>query len=368
MKNYFNYIHYSKELSLKDTVCKYFLACLSLIYALIVEIRALLYKFKILKQISLNAFIVSVGNITTGGTGKTPITAEIAKHLRDDYHKKVAIISRGYGGKLSNKSVNVISDGNEIFYTAEMAGDEPYWFAKKLKNVIVITGKKREESCHLAINKYGADALILDDGFQYLKLKRNVNIAVIDTDKQFGNKFTLPAGPLREPLWQLKRATDFIFTSKSMTINHIFAKKIASKYDIPAHNCKFQVKKIYNLATKNEIKPEIKVFAFTGIAQPESFLNYIKEQGLELVGEELFADHHLYTKEDINNMIILAKQHKAQAIITTEKDSVKINSYLKDLKPEIPFYALQLALEIDYKRLLESKLKAHAQKLVNLKG
>ena len=200
MKKYFNKIHYSENLKLQDKLFKSILAVFSMPYFAGVSLRNFLYSKNILKKVKLPAYVISVGNLTTGGTGKTPITIEIAKYIKDKFHKKVAVLSRGYGGKLSGNEVNVVSDGKNILLSPYRAGEEPWLIASKLNGVVVLTGKDRAKLGKYAIKNFGAEILILDDGFQHIKLERDLNILVVDAHKKFGNGMLLPSGPLREPV------------------------------------------------------------------------------------------------------------------------------------------------------------------------
>lgn len=308
MKPFFAKLHYSKI-----TFVTLLLLPFSFFYRMAVSFRNYLYDKNIIKPVKLDAFVISVGNLTTGGTGKTPVTSEIANYYTKK-NKKVAVISRGYGGKLANSNTNIISDGENIFFNAEMAGDEPYWIATNSPRVIVITGKNRINSGKLAIDEFNAEILILDDGFQHRKLHRNLDIVLVDPDKGYGNGFMLPAGPLREPKININRAHRVITVNKSLLI------------------------------------PEglNNVIAFTGIAQPDSFFKFLKDQGVKLISKKVFPDHHLYTKKDLETLIVEADTTGAEALVTTEKDMVKINN----LNSKIPVYALKLKVDVDIEKLL----------------
>ena len=357
MKNYFNKIHYSQELNPEDNFVKGFLTIFSCAYALIANIRNFCYEKSLIKKAKLPAYVISVGNLTTGGTGKTPIATEIANRIREKYHKKVAILSRGYGGQLSIKDVNIVSDGNNIVSTAYLAGDEPYWIAVNSREIPVITGRNRANTGQYAVDNFESEVLVLDDGFGYVKLERDLNILVIDCKKRFGNNMMLPAGPLREPLSQIKRADIVIVVNKepfNNSINSIcseFMQEISIKYNKPAYLCNFKSAGIYNIKTSQEMDESInEVYAFAGIAQPEFFFNYLKERAFNLGKTRIFEDHHLYTRNDVENIIKEAQKHGAKSIITTEKDAVKLLALLN--KPEIPFYALKLQIDLDFDSLL----------------
>ncbi|OGI02568.1 MAG: tetraacyldisaccharide 4'-kinase [Candidatus Melainabacteria bacterium GWF2_37_15] len=290
-----------------------------------VSFRNFLYDRGLLKNTKLSAFVISIGNITTGGTGKTPVTCEIANYLNKQ-GKKVAVISRGYGGKLNNKKTNIISSGRsgeKIYYNAELAGDEPYWIAKNSPGTVVITGKDRIKSGKFAINEFNAEVLILDDGFQHRKLHRDLDIVLVDSEKLYGNGFLLPAGPLREPVSELRRATRIIKPEK-------YCEKI------------------------NGIN---RVLAFTGIAQPDSFFKFLEEQSIEIIIKKVFPDHYLYTEEDIKTLCDEAQKVDAEALITTEKDIVKIEPILDKVGSQIPIHALKLKVNLDVENILQTFLQ-----------
>jgi len=358
MKNYFHKIHYFEDMKPQDWLVLSILLFCSIFYELAIKIRQLLYKFKILKSTKLNAYVISIGNLTTGGTGKTPITCEIANYINKKLHTKVAIISRGYGGQLSNKTTNIISDGKNIFYDSIQAGDEPFWMAENCKNIAVITGKNRVKSGQYAIDNFKSKILLLDDGFQHLKLKRDLDIVLIDCMKVFGNGFLLPAGPLREAESRIKRADKVIIVNKkpfdktSEKQCERVAKKIYKKYGKKAVFCKLKPEKIYDLKTNMPVN-SLKAIVFAGIGQPEFFFNSLKNNGIELLSEKIFTDHYLYTKLDIENIIKEAREKGADSIITTEKDAVKLIPFLNELETDIKICALKLSVELDLSDLLK---------------
>jgi len=358
MKTYINKIHYTQDIKTLDRLVLFILLFCSFFYGIIVKIRQVLYKFNILKSSKLKAYVISIGNLTTGGTGKTPVTCEIANYIHEKLNKRVAIISRGYGGQLSNKNTNIISNGEKIFYDSLQAGDEPFWMAKNCKNTAIITGKSRIKSGQYAIDNFKSAVLLLDDGFQHLKLKRDLDLVLIDCIKVFGNGFLLPAGPLRETENQIKRANKVIVVNKkpfdesSEKQCQELAESIFKKYNKKALFCKLIPDKIYDLKTNTEIKPA-KAIAFAGIGQPEFFFNSLKNQKIELLSEMVFEDHYLYTKIDIENIINKAREKGADSIITTEKDAVKLTRFINEINYDIKICALKLSVELDLEKLLE---------------
>lgn len=330
LKSKITELHYSKEKNLLYA----FLWLPSVFYQVISNIRNYLYDKNIFKSVTVNANVVAVGNLTTGGVGKTPLVAEIAKYYLSK-NEVTAVISRGYGGKLSSKNVNVISDGKDIFYDAKMSGDEPYWYAENIKGLIVITCSSRVKSAEYAIEKFGVKNIILDDAFQHRKIDRNLNIVVIDSEKRFGNEKVLPQGPLRESLSGLKRANKVVIMSKGSknyddTIN--FAK------EMNAQICDAAPAEVYNIKTGVLLADNVTVTAMCAIGQPEQFFNFLTPR-FNVVNKIVFDDHHMYTKSDIKNINM--------PIITTEKDAVK----LKNLGFE-NIYALKLRLNINCRDLL----------------
>ena len=297
--------------------------------------KNLLYDRNILKPKKVNAYVISVGNVTTGGVGKTPVVAEIAKYFITT-GKKVAIVSRGYGGRLSNKNINVISDGENIFYDARMAGDEPYWLAQNTKSV-VITTKNRFAGAEYAVKNFGVTHIILDDGFQHRKLHRDLDIVLMDSEKGFGNERLLPAGPLREGTESFKRINKLVIVSKNT--DHTRAEKLSKimskKMNIPTFICKTEPDIVYNIKTGELLPPETEAKAICAIGQPEQFYKFLTDYNIK--NTATFDDHHSYIEQEIPEGII----------ITTEKDAVKMKDFNHN-----NIYALKLKTIINAEELL----------------
>lgn len=339
LKSKITEIHYKKNSkSLLLPLLEFF----SFFYSKITAFRNYLYDIGLLKEIKVNAFVISVGNLTTGGVGKTPLVAELAKfYLAQD--KNVAIISRGYGGKLSAKKVNVISNGQEIFYTAKEAGDEPYWFAENLKGINVLTCANRVKAANYAIQNLGVNVIILDDAFQHRKIQRDLNLVLIDSEKLLGNQKHLPAGPLRENISGLKRADKLVIMNKSAkkTDKNVLS-SIFEKYDEEnTFICNVVPGYTYNIKTNEVLPLKTDVIAVSAIGQPEQFYSFVRQK-FNLTMEVTFNDHHQYKINDIN-------KYKGN-IVTTEKDAVKLKSFnLNNI------YAMKLKLDIDIKGLINGK-------------
>jgi len=329
-------IHYGK--APKDDFAQSFLKFCSKVYELVSNIRNKLYDMKILEEVKVRAFVISVGNLTTGGVGKTPLVIKLAEYFIQK-GEKVAVISRGYKGNLPNNQVNVISDGNNIFYDAFNAGDEPFMIANKVKKAIVITCKDRVRAAQYAIDKYKVSKIILDDGFQHRHLYRNLNIMMIDSNLKFGNGLLLPAGPLREPLSETKRADKIVVVSKN--INHSpaekMAKSIESSTNKPTTLFYIEPDEVYNIKTGEPLAFGESATAVCAIGQPKQFFAFV-EKNYVLADKISFDDHHTYKPEDIENI--------KGNIITTEKDAVKLSAFDNQ-----NIFALKLSSRIDFEEL-----------------
>lgn len=306
-----------------------------------------LYDKNILKQKKVNAFVVSAGNFTTGGVGKTPVVAEIAKYYITK-GEKPAIISRGYGGKLNNKIVHVISDGINLYYKADEAGDEPYWLSVNVDGCAVLTCSYRYKAAKYAVEKLGCTKIILDDGFQHRKLYRDLDIVLVDSEKMFGNENLLPAGPLREGTEGFNRLDKLVIVSKNK--EHSKAEKIArimekkffkDRKDGDPHVilCKTEPDYVYNIITGEHLEKGSEATALSAIGQPEQFYKFLEGDYI-IKNRVTFDDHHKYKLSDINNI--------EGNIITTEKDAVKLallnknNIYALKLKTILPIEAIDL--------------------------
>ncbi len=327
-------IHYNKDA--KGALVK-FLEFASIFYGTGSRFKNLLYDKNILRPKKVDAFVISIGNITTGGVGKTPVVSEIAKYFISK-GEKTAIISRGYGGKFSNKNINVISDGERIYYNARLAGDEPFWLAQNTKCAIVITSKNRYKASKYAIEKFGATKIILDDGFQHRKLHRDLDIVLMDSEKGFGNEKLLPAGPLREGTESFTRIDRLVIVSKN-TDHHTKAEKLArimsKKMKVQTQVCRTEPDYVYNIKTGEHLDAKAEITALCAIGQPEQFFNFLKDYSIK---EQIaFDDHHIYKEEEIPQGII----------ITTEKDAVKMLDFNRT-----DIYALKLKTAVDIETLL----------------
>ncbi|MEI6211451.1 MAG: tetraacyldisaccharide 4'-kinase [bacterium] len=315
-------------LALKGAAC---------IFQAVVQSRLFLYDMGILQRYPLGCQVISVGNITVGGTGKTPVVEAFARELQRA-GRKVAILSRGYRKKelpwwerLFREQLDpprVVSDGHHVLLDSEMGGDEPYMLAVNLPGVVVLVDRNRVKSGRYAIRKLGCDTLILDDGFQYQKLKHRLELVLVDCTNPFGNNQLLPRGILREPVHNLRRA-NFIFLTKSDGRNEELRQRIGELCpgaEIIA--CRHEPRCLRDAFSAEE-KPlaflqGLPVMALSGIAVPQSFEASLRNMGARILESERFADHHRFVAQEIIDAVNRADEIGAKAVICTEKDAVRL--------------------------------------------
>ena len=326
---------------------------LSPLYSCVMANRSTLYQKGFFKQHKLEVPVISVGNLVLGGTGKTPLVHYIAKLLLH-HKKKPAILSRGYKGTACGK-INIVSNGIDILLDAVHAGDEPRLLAEKLPKTPVITGKKRSVTGRFAIDTFGVDSLILDDGFQHMSLKRDLDLILFSAQKRLGNGRVLPGGDLREPLSALERADAFVITGVETPLDdnlEDFIKFLHNLFpETPVFTGFYQsedtIYRTYS-GTNDTLNlldvRNIPVYGFCGIAQPDSFYDILRKSDLNLVGFESFEDHHAYISDDIKSICNNGLSAGAQAMITTEKDLVKIRNIFPQ---DFPLLTLRIRFQMD---------------------
>ena len=348
---------------------------LSRVYTVGVSIRVFLYKHNLLRSNKLGCLVISIGNLTVGGTGKTPIVEMFAKALIEG-GRKVAILSRGYKvrtnsgkGKPSpfvkelgkprpdvtsgwGKAVHVpkiVSDSQRVLLDVETSGDEPFMLAKEVPQAVVLVDKNRVRAARFAIERFGIDTIILDDGYQYLPLARQVNIVLIDCTNPFGNQRLLPRGILREPIKNLDRANLFFLTkTKGMDLYALKKRlnRINPKAEVIecAHRPRY-LNDVYS-GTKRDLGWLLgrRITCVSGIASPQGFEEALTKLGAVLVSSHRFPDHHMYTKIELEEIVRCAQLQKAEALVTTQKDAVRFPkiSHPKDF----PIYYLRVEIEM----------------------
>jgi tetraacyldisaccharide 4'-kinase len=277
-----------------------------------------------------------VGNLTVGGTGKTPAAAMLARFFIAR-GKRVAVLSRGYGGELAGR-VGVVADGTALLLSPEAAGDEPCLLASTVPGLMVVVGADRHRAGLLAMERLSPDIFILDDGFQHLRLKRDLNVLLLDSGSPFGNGRVLPAGPLREPRSAGERAGLIIYTrsSEGEEIDHFPGKPACRAFH---HLAGATPPKGGELCPLAELKGD--GVAFAGIADPSSFFRDLAEEGLVLAATIPFPDHCRYGEGEIARVLGVAAACEADYLITTAKDGVKLDAYRRRL-PNLYTAALEM--------------------------
>ena len=335
------------------------LYALSFIYERLVQLRLFLYRHRIFREHTLGCLVISIGNLTVGGTGKTPIVEKFARALRAG-GRRVAILSRGYKsvprpaprkgffGKREPLPPRVVSDGKSLLLDSRTAGDEPYMLANNLKDVVVLVDKDRVKSGLFAIRELKADTLLLDDGLQYLHLKHRLDIVLIDRQAPFGNEHLLPRGTLREPPRNLRRASYIFITKSTGEPNDELIKRIR-RYNRTAEiiECAHQPLHLQNVLTGEQIPLErlrdTYVGSICGIAAPESFEDGLRKLGARLELSKRYTDHHRYTQAELQSFITRCVRRDLEMIVTTEKDAVR---FPRLTKTDVPIYFLRVEIEI----------------------
>lgn len=339
-----------------------FLWLLSKLFTRIVQFRLWLYRERYMRETSPGCLVISIGNLTVGGTGKTPVVEKFARTLQDR-GRRVAILSRGYKSKkpplfrrlqrkwlgMERRKARLVHDGKRLLLDSRYAGDEPYMLARSLKDVIVLVDKNRVRAALQAVEELKCDTLLLDDGMQYLPLKHRLEICLIDRQAPFGNEYLLPRGTLREPPRNLRRAS-YIFITKSDGMDNTALVERIRKYNRTAEiiECAHRALYVQNLYTDERYPLEwLKgkyIGALSGIARPESFEEKLTDLGAHLEIFKRFADHHRFTERELHDFIDRCERRDLDAIITTEKDSVRFPYTLPNAR--VPVYYLRVEIEI----------------------
>ena len=320
------------------------------LYAGIMRLREHAYRRGILRQTRLSVPVISVGNLTLGGSGKTPLVQYLASMLREKGWKP-AVISRGYGGA-TREPVNVVSDGNRVLLDAARVGDEPCLLAETLEHVPVLTGVVRRLPAARAI-ELGADVLVLDDGFQHLALARDLDLVLFHGDILAGNSRVFPGGVLREPVAALHRCDGFVIThirDSTRERGHRFARLLQERFpEKPVFFTGVAPVALVRMTEQGLLVDELATheqhrwFAFCGIAHPRVFERTLQNMGVSLAGFRSFGDHFRYRQEHLDQLVAEASQQGATALMTTEKDLVK----LRHLQMDLPVSGVRIRVHAD---------------------
>jgi len=334
------------------------------LYELAVRLRVAAYETGYRKPRRLAATVISVGNLTLGGTGKTPLVEYIARYLRQEA-RRVAILTRGYGrqsdslqtlnapGQANNREAITPPSYREV-------GDEPLMLARLLPDVPIVVYKDRYEAGDHAARTFGADVLVLDDGYQHLRLARDLNLLLLDASDPFGGFEMVPMGRLREPLYGLKRADAIIVTRADRPFDQAQVRAIIRHFcgdQIPVMYLTSGINGLRHLETGVVYEPREfagwKAAVLCGIGNPRAFAEDILQVGIDIVSENFFRDHHPFTQDDLDRTFTAARQTAADLIITTEKDATRLEALRQGA---VPIYVAEMGIESDDEIRLKSLL------------
>lgn len=313
-------------------------------YGVGVVIRNWMFDAGILKSYSAGVPVISVGNLTVGGTGKTPIVEYVVNRLLGANYK-VAVLSRGY--KRRSKGTVVVSDGAAVLADVQESGDEPLQIARKFPSAVVVVDEDRVRGAKKAVEQYRVQVVVLDDGFQHRRIRRDLDILVVDVERPPYAEWLLPAGTRREPMSGIKRA-DTIVLSRSLPDRDSRVRERLSRLSKkPQLGVQFLPKVLVRLTDGSTLQPrDIRnksCFAFCGIARPEVFERSVREMGVHVNGFRAFPDHYQYSETDMESLLRGSKQVFPDLWITTEKDAVRLmNQGMKQILDSVPLYYLEL--------------------------
>lgn len=332
---------------------------LSPVYAAGVMVRNALFDAGILHRATVEMPVIAVGNITAGGVGKTPLVELIVDELRKT--TLVGIVSRGYGRK--SHGTIVVQDGTRSMADVYEAGDELRQLANRFPNTIIVADERRARGARMAI-ALGAQVIVLDDGFQHRYLKRNVDIVVMTATQVLHGEWMLPAGNRREPLASLRRADIIAVTRCHDSVQMDTVEHTLSRFSKPILCLRTHVRRIMDVAADRELEfdwlKHKQVIAFSGIGAPESFDQILKQLGSNVIQHYRHRDHHWYTEADLSEIRSAADRHRASAIVTTEKDAVRLrNGIGHGLLDTVPLITVGISHQLARGRVaFESMLKA----------
>lgn len=329
----------------------------SALYGRIIDLRARLYRAGYLRSGSLGAPTISIGNITVGGTGKTPLVIWLAGFLADR-GENVCVISRGYRRSEPKRRV-LVSDGRSILADAVTGGDEPLEIARRLLGkAIVIADADRVGAARWAMEKYSPTVFVLDDAFQHLAAKRDLDIVVIDGTNAFGNRRTLPSGILREEISSLKRADLIVISRANLSDTESLKRlraQIAAVTDCPVLASHNEINRLTEVGSGAEIAAaDESFFAFCAIGNPANFFDQLTRDGFRIAGTKAFPDHHYFTTSDFSEIDSAARSAGATALLTTAKDATKISPEMITM----PCFVAENRLVFDDEQLLVRTVEA----------
>lgn len=326
-------------------------------YGAAVRARLALYRRGALPSHRIGVPVLSVGNLTAGGTGKTPLVEWLARAVSEHAARRVCVLTRGYGRENTRRRV-VVSDGLRLLAEAREAGDEPRLLAEQLLSlkVAVVCDADRVAAARFALRELGSEVFILDDGFQHLRIARDLNIVTLDATDPWGGERLLPAGRLREPVGGLARADCVIITRAEVSDDLVSLRARAARLvgDRPVLTARTRTTGFTPLSHEGRggqvgsAELPRAVAAFCGVGNPRAFFANLSRGDFELRHAHAFDDHHAYTQADIERITRAARQAGARALLTTAKDAVK----LRALRFDLPCYVVEIETVIDDEAVL----------------
>ena len=373
-QTYFIDLVHNKEVDgIAENTLTAILYVFSKIYALLVDIKLWGYRQGIFSRKKLDCFVISLGNVTVGGTGKTPTAQRLASDIRDMGYK-VVILNRGYRAKWHGK-VGIVSDGQRLHMTAADAGDEAFMLAKHLPKVPVLIGADRSVTGQYAIENFGAEVAILDDGFQHWQLERDMDILLVDAVNVFGNGYMLPRGTLREPISHISRADVCLLTKVDQAADgsREYIRDTVHRYNDGAQIVEsiHEPRRFIPLADwyvdiagegvdVNQMRGR-KIMAVSAIGNPASFEQTLSDLGVIIIESLRYPDHHDYSMLEMSDILRQAENMGAEAIVITEKDAVKIPMEVVHAGSTVPVYVICVEVNFqagkdEFKALLAKRL------------
>lgn len=356
-------IIFGRAKGVRATLARFLMLALSGVFRLLVQLRLWRYRNGWKPQHHLGASVIAVGNITVGGTGKTPVVELLARSLRDE-GRQVAILSRGYKSKKparpqrwsdsngrpipSEQMPRVVSTGKALLLDSKFAGDEPFMLARNLDGVSVLVDKNRVKGGRFALRHLSADTLLLDDGMQYLDLAHGMDIVLVDSQAPFGTEALLPRGTLREPPKNLRRAAYILLTKCDGSSNEALITRIR-KYNKTAGiiECAHGPVHLENVFTRErqplDFLKDKWVGAISAIAVPEAFEGSLEKLGARVEIRRRFADHYRFSRREVDRFMQRCVERDMQLILTTEKDAVR---FPRPSSIDVPVYFLRIEVEI----------------------
>jgi tetraacyldisaccharide 4'-kinase len=344
-----------------NDAAKMLLTPLSGLYGALARARARAYAKGWLASQSVDAPVFSVGNLTTGGTGKTPLVAWLAQFLADE-GRRVCVLTRGYGRENPRARV-LVSDGKNVLADALTGGDEPLWLAEKLPGAAaVVADADRVAAARWAMRELKSDCFVLDDGFQHLRLRRDFDLVAVDAANPWGGGYALPAGHLREPLTALQRADAIVLTrvEQSTDLSALAAQIVEIGGGKPVFAARTKVTGLREAWGKPGFAPsaETRWLAFCALGHPAAFFRLAESAGYRLARVKAFRDHYSYRPTDLTELLKQARENKAEALLTTAKDAVK----LRGMAGELPLYVMDIEPEIEKADELKALIRETIQR------